>query len=450
MPATGPSSLLNHPLELLNLSALLSRLHVAIQKELSQCAREVFLPAGAATLEHTGYMSQSQFFPETSFVHDTGLLILPVSGEESEERRMLHLNNLRKWTNQSSHSLTFHSHLPRQHRSLIAKPSFQKRDCVHLLKEKVQPLLVENYGLKTVADGSLSAAFGLKIWFDACSAESSQHSLETIVDSWILELVCKAVIVVLQLVKAPVRDWKQSKAGSQPHYTLENIPSFLLISLLQLLQSLLTAHMQDVSTDLLCSFCQLVDECYRCLHEGDPALTWPQAHRAIIPSSITAARRSSNEHGDFSTCLALNDVSEELQHAAANKAMDVTHMGLQYIQELVPSTTGSFLQLVTIQHLHQHFCHSCQNGISHPNMHSSASSTKITDPYDRSGLRVQPSWPSHISLYIIIELPRENNLSISPASAGNSEYPPCTISSKASSLTATPTVRKWLQDKHRV
>lgn len=57
--------------------------------------------------------------------------------------------------------------------------------------------------------------------FDACSAESSQHSLETSVDSWILELVCKAVIVVLQLVKAPLRDWKQSKAvGQIPILTL--------------------------------------------------------------------------------------------------------------------------------------------------------------------------------------------------------------------------------------
>lgn len=57
--------------------------------------------------------------------------------------------------------------------------------------------------------------------FDARSAESSQHSLETIVDSWILELVCKAVIVVLQLVKAPFRDWKQSKAvGQIPILTL--------------------------------------------------------------------------------------------------------------------------------------------------------------------------------------------------------------------------------------
>lgn len=51
--------------------------------------------------------------------------------------------------------------------------------------------------------------------FDACSVESSQHSLETIVDSWMLELVCKAVVVVLQLVKAPFRDWKQSKAVGQ-------------------------------------------------------------------------------------------------------------------------------------------------------------------------------------------------------------------------------------------
>lgn len=62
---------------------------------------------------------------------------------------------------------------------------------------------------------------------------------------------------------------------------------------------------------------------------------------------------------------------------------------------------------------------------------------------------MQPSWPSHISLYIIIELPREN-LSVSPALARNSGYPPCTISSRASSLTATPTVPKWLRDKPRV
>lgn len=32
--------------------------------------------------------------------------------------------------------------------------------------------------------------------------------------------------------------------------------------------------MQDVSTDLLCPFCQLVDECYSCLHEGDPVTAW--------------------------------------------------------------------------------------------------------------------------------------------------------------------------------
>lgn len=32
--------------------------------------------------------------------------------------------------------------------SLIAKPSFQKGDCVDLLKEKVQPLVVEKCGLK--------------------------------------------------------------------------------------------------------------------------------------------------------------------------------------------------------------------------------------------------------------------------------------------------------------
>lgn len=89
----------------------------------------------------------------------------------------------------------------------------------------------------------------------------------------------------------------------------------------------------------------------------------------------------------------------------------------------------------------------CRSALT-ANMHNSASSTKITDPYDRNGLRVQPSWPSHISLYIIIELPRENNLSVSPASAGNSGYPPCIISSRASSLTAVPTVPKWLRDKH--
>lgn len=65
------------------------------------------------------------------------------------------------------------------------------------------------------------------------------------------------------------------------------------------------------------------------------------------------------------TNLALNDSSEELQHSTAYKAVYITDMGLQHGQELVPSTTGSFLQLVTVQHLHQHFCHSCQNGISH-------------------------------------------------------------------------------------
>lgn len=90
----------------------------------------------------------------------------------------------------------------------------------------------------------------------------------------------------------------------------------------------------------------------------------------------------------------------------------------------------------------------CRSALT-ANMHNSASSTKITDPYDRSGLRMQPSWPSHISLYIIIELPRENNLSVSAAAAGNSGYPPCIISSRASSLTAMPTVRKWLRGKHR-
>lgn len=90
----------------------------------------------------------------------------------------------------------------------------------------------------------------------------------------------------------------------------------------------------------------------------------------------------------------------------------------------------------------------CRSALT-ANMHSSALSTKITDQYDRSGPRVQPSWPSHISLYIIIELPGENNLSVRPASAGNSGYPPCIISSRASSLTAAPTARKWLRGKHR-
>lgn len=48
------------------------------------------------------------------------------------------------------------------------------------------------------------------------------------------------------------------------------------------------------------------------------------------------------------------------------------------------------------------------------NMHSSALSTKITGLYYWNGLKVQPSWSSHISLYIITELPKENNLSITP------------------------------------
>lgn len=53
------------------------------------------------------------------------------------------------------------------------------------------------------------------------SAESNQHCLETTVDSWVLQLVCKAVKVVLQLVKAPFRDGKQSKAvGQIPILTL--------------------------------------------------------------------------------------------------------------------------------------------------------------------------------------------------------------------------------------
>ena len=84
------------------------------------------------------------------------------------------------------------------------------------------------------------------------------------------------------------------------------------------------------------------------------------------------------------------------------------------------------------------------------NMHSSALSTKITDPYYWNGLRGQPSWSSHISLYIIIELPKESNLSITPAPAGNSRYPPCIISSRASSLTAVSTAWKWLQGKDSV
>lgn len=59
--------------------------------------------------------------------------------------------------------------------------------------------------------------------FAACSAESSQHSLETTVDRWVLELVCKAVKVVLQLLKAPFRDGKQSKAiGQIPILTLSS------------------------------------------------------------------------------------------------------------------------------------------------------------------------------------------------------------------------------------
>lgn len=44
----------------------------------------------------------SSFF-RASFVHGTGLLILPLPGEDSEERRMLHLINLQKGTDQSSH-----------------------------------------------------------------------------------------------------------------------------------------------------------------------------------------------------------------------------------------------------------------------------------------------------------------------------------------------------------
>jgi len=51
--------------------------------------------------------------------------------------------------------------------------------------------------------------------FAACSTESSQYGLEATVDSWVLELVCKAVKVVLQLVKAPLREGKQSKAVRQ-------------------------------------------------------------------------------------------------------------------------------------------------------------------------------------------------------------------------------------------
>lgn len=83
------------------------------------------------------------------------------------------------------------------------------------------------------------------------------------------------------------------------------------------------------------------------------------------------------------------------------------------------------------------------------NTHSSALSTKITDPYYWNGLRVQPSWSSHISLYIITELP-QINLSITPTSAGNSRYPPRIISSRASSLISVPTAWKWLQGKQSV
>lgn len=49
----------------------------------------------------------------------------------------------------------------------------------------------------------------------AASEESTQHFLETAVDSWVLELVCKAVKVVVQLAKASFREGKQSKAEGQ-------------------------------------------------------------------------------------------------------------------------------------------------------------------------------------------------------------------------------------------
>lgn len=65
------------------------------------------------------------------------------------------------------------------------------------------------------------------------------------------------------------------------------------------------------------------------------------------------------------TYLTLNDSGEKLQHPTAHKSIDVTDVGLQHTQKMVPSTTGNFLQLVTVQHLQQHFCHSCQNGVSH-------------------------------------------------------------------------------------
>lgn len=78
--------------------------------------------------------------------------------------------------------------------------------------------------------------------------------------------------VLLQLLKAI-----QSSTGNHRYRFPSSaffLTSFLLISLLQLLQSLLATHMQDVSTDLLWPFCQLVDECYSCLHEGNPVSAW--------------------------------------------------------------------------------------------------------------------------------------------------------------------------------
>lgn len=130
---------------------------------------------------------------------------------------------------------------------------------------------------------------------------------------------------------------------------------------------------------------------------------------------------------------------------------DLGHAVLSYPHSPVSAQRNTRSELISPTELFSRdmgkrvFCRSALTA----NMHNSALSTKITDPYDRNELRVQPSQASHISLYIIIELPSENNLSASPEPAGNSGYPPCIISSRASSLTAVPTVRKWLRDKHR-
>lgn len=68
----------------------------------------------------------------------------------------------------------------------------------------------------------------------------------------------------------------------------------------------------------------------------------------------------------LTTHFLLHNSGEELQHTTAHKAIDITCVRLQGVQELIPCVFGSFFQLLSIQHLQQHLCHSSQNGIAHP------------------------------------------------------------------------------------